>query len=99
MRVAVLFLACCIGALALTPLDPRAAKGFDHFYNLEYDQALAEFEKLVAAEPSNPNFQNHIAQVVLYREMLRGGALESELVSGTNPFITREKLAASAQAQ
>jgi tetratricopeptide (TPR) repeat protein len=79
--------------------DPRAAKGFEHFYNLEYDQAISEFRKLAAAEPSNPNFQNHVAQAVLYREMLRGGALESELVSGTNPFLGREKLNTTPDAQ
>jgi hypothetical protein len=79
--------------------DPRAAKGFEHFYNLEYDQAIGEFRKLAAAEPANPNFHNHVAQAVLYREMLRGGALESELVSGTNPFLGREKLNTSPEAQ
>src|SRR5690349_15604917 len=25
--------------------DTPSARGFDHFYNLEYDQALAEFKK------------------------------------------------------
>ena len=79
--------------------DPRTAKGFEHFYNLEYDQSIAEFRKLVAAEPENPNFHNHVAQAVLYREMLRGGALESELVSGSNPFLGREKLNTSPEAQ
>lgn len=98
MRIAFLFLTALI-AFGQSPLDPRAVKGFDHFYNLEYDQALSEFQKLATADPGNPNFQNHVAQVVLYREMLRGGALESELVSGTNPFIKREKLAASEEAQ
>ena len=34
-----------------------------------------------------------------YREMLRGGALESELVSGTNPFIGREKLTTTPEAE
>lgn len=79
--------------------DSRTAKGFDHFYNLEYDQSIAEFRRLIAAEPKNPNFHNHHAQAVLYREMLRGGALESELVSGTNPFLSREKLTTSPEAQ
>lgn len=78
--------------------DPRTAAGFDHFYNLEYDQAIAEFRRLVTLDPGNPSFHNHVAQAVLYREMLRGGALESELVTGNNPFLGREKLATSAEA-
>ena len=80
-------------------LDSTSAKAFEHFYNLEYDQSIAEFKKLVAVDGSNPNVHNHVAQAVLYREMLRGGALESELVSGTNPFVAREKLTTSAEAE
>ena len=71
---------------------PRTAEGFEHFYNLEYDQALTDFRSCLPTDPANPNYQNHLAQAVLYREMFRGGALESELVSGRNPFIRREKL-------
>ena len=35
---------------------------------------------------------NHVAQGILYREMLRSGALESQLVSGNNPFLRRPKM-------
>ncbi len=80
-------------------LDSRAAAGFEHFYNLEYEQSIAEFQKLIAIEPNNPEFQNHLAQAVLYREMLRGGALESELVSGSNPFLNRSKLNTTPEAK
>jgi tetratricopeptide (TPR) repeat protein len=100
LRLTVLFLALTtIAAAAVETVDPRLARGFDHFYNLEYDQSIAEFHKLVASEPANPNFHNHVAQAVLYREMLRGGALESELVSGTNPFLGREKLTTTPEAE
>lgn len=68
------------------------AEGFDHFYNLEYDRAIADFDKQIAEEPSNPNAYNHVAQAILYREMLRSGALESQLVTGSNPFIRRQKM-------
>ena len=40
---------------------------------------------------------NHVAQGILYREMLRSGALESQLVSGNNPFLRRPKMEISAQ--
>ena len=66
--------------------------GFDHFYNLEYDAALADFRKAIAADPANPRLHNHVAQTVLYRELYRVGALESELVSGSNPFLRRPKV-------
>ena len=98
MRITTTLLACVTFASATVTGENRAAKGFEHFYNLEYDQSIAEFRRLAATDPANPNFQNHLAQAVLYREMFRGGALESELVSGTNPFIRREKLGASNEA-
>jgi tetratricopeptide (TPR) repeat protein len=67
-------------------------EGFEHFYNLEYDEALAKFRRAIAADPANPRLYNHVAQTVLYRELYRVGALESELVSGTNPFLRRPKV-------
>jgi tetratricopeptide (TPR) repeat protein len=99
VRATAILLAFAICASAEIVADARAAKGFEHFYNLEYEESIAEFRRLVSTEPTNPNFHNHVAQAVLYREMFRGGALESELVSGTNPFIRREKLTTSGTAE
>lgn len=85
-----------VSALVLfTPLlaqDTPTARGFDHFYNLEYDQALAEFEAAQKQDPQAIAPYDHIAQTLLYREMYRNGALETELVSGNNPFLRREKM-------
>ncbi len=73
------------------------AVGFDHFYNLEFPEAIAAFEKVAAAYPDSPLPQNGIAQSVLYREMFRNGALESELIDGTNSFLRRPKMEAGAE--
>jgi tetratricopeptide (TPR) repeat protein len=67
-------------------------EGFTHFYNLEYDEAIAAFEKAIGQNPSNPDIHNHMAQSLIFREMFRDGALESELVSGNNSFLRRAKL-------
>src|SRR5579872_6437746 len=72
--------------------DTSTARGFEHFYNLEYDQALAEFEAAQRQDPQAIGPCNHVAQTLLYREMYRNGALETELVSGNNPFLRREKM-------
>jgi tetratricopeptide (TPR) repeat protein len=77
-------------ANALT--DSLIAAGNEAFYNLEYDQAIAAYEKAVAASPDNPAYHNFVAQSLLYREMFRDGALESELVSGNNSFLRRPKM-------
>ncbi len=83
----------------LSAQDAATARGFDHFYNLEYDQALAEFEAAASQDPQAIGPRNHIAQTLLYREMYRNGALETELVSGNNPFLRREKMNPSVEVQ
>ena len=88
--VAVLFFTLRITA-AVTE-DAATAKAFDHFYNLEYEQAIAAFEAVARQHPQQPEPHNGIAQSLLYREMLRNGALESELVSGNNSFLRRPKV-------
>ncbi len=72
--------------------NPWIQQGDDDFYNLDYDQAIAAYEKAVAGNPEDPVCHNHLAQGLLYREMYRNGALESELVSGNNSFLRRPKL-------
>ena len=68
------------------------SKGFEYFYSLDYDESVAEFEREVAAHPEDPERYNHLAQALLYREMFHAGALESELVTGNNPFLRRQKM-------
>jgi tetratricopeptide (TPR) repeat protein len=81
--------------ILLAPLcaqESDVEAGFDHFYNLEYDQALSIFERIGAQNPNSLDIHNHIAETLLFREMFRDGALESELVSGDNSFLRRPKL-------
>jgi tetratricopeptide (TPR) repeat protein len=88
-----LLCACSLGAAETPKLeDPLSDPGFVHFYNNEYDQAIAAFEQQLKPRPDDPELYNHLAQCILYREMFRNGALESELVSGTNPFLRRPKM-------
>src|SRR6266567_3851065 len=77
---------------SLSAADALIEQGNEAFYNLDYDQSLAAYEKALAASPEDPQIHNHVAQALLYREMFRDGALESELVSGNNSFIRRLKL-------
>src|SRR6185312_13634079 len=75
------------------------ADGNEAFYNLDYDRAIADYERAVAANPEDPAAHNHVAQALLYREMFRDGALESELVSGNNSFLRRPKLEPSPEVE
>jgi tetratricopeptide (TPR) repeat protein len=79
-------------ALLLVQQDSVVARAFDHFYNLEFDEALEGFERAVRARPDSPELHNHVAHAILYRAMYRSGALESELVTGSNPFLRRARM-------
>jgi tetratricopeptide (TPR) repeat protein len=96
---AVALLAVCSLGLAGSPKlqDPLSDPGFVHFYNNEYDQAISVFEQQLKQHPEKPELYNHLAQSILYREMLRNGALESQLVTGSNPFLRRPGMEISAQ--
>lgn len=72
--------------------DPLNSPGWRHFYNNEYDSATNDFEQEVREHPADPGAYNHLAQTILYRELFRNGALESELVTGNNPFLRSPKV-------
>ena len=72
--------------------DPLADPGFQHFYNLEYDDAKRVFASRVAANPSDPAALTAVAQTVLYEEMFRNRALDSDLIGSSNPFVNRPHL-------
>jgi tetratricopeptide (TPR) repeat protein len=67
-------------------------KAYDHFYNLDFDEAQAGFQQALALNPNSAELHNHVAQTLVFREMFRVGALESELVSGDNSFLRRPKM-------
>ena len=50
---------------------------FDHFYNMEYDRSIQEFERIVEKRPSDPAAVNHLLTAVLMRELYRMGAMNS----------------------
>ncbi len=79
-------------AAAIPLQDPLQNPGFVHFFNNEYEQAIDYFEKQIAADPKNPEQYNHLSQAILYRELFRNGSLESQLVSGNNAFLRRDKM-------
>ncbi len=67
---------------ALAAAESASARGLDHFYNLEYDEAANSFRAAIAADPQGLEAYNHLAQTILYRAMFRSGLLESALITG-----------------
>ena len=80
-----------ISSFAKTP-DPLSDPGFQHFYNLEYEEALKVFRARADLSPTDPAAQNYLAQTVLYHEMFRNRALDSDLLNASNAFMTRPRM-------
>jgi tetratricopeptide (TPR) repeat protein len=57
--------------------DPQTDAAFDRFYNMEYDQATQEFERLLAAHPSDPFAVNHLMSVILMRDLYETGGMNT----------------------
>jgi len=57
--------------------DPLVDAAFDHFYNLDYDHAIQEFEKVVDRHRTDPAAVNHLLSTILMRELYRMGAMNS----------------------
>ncbi len=64
-------------ALSFRPNDPLNAAAFDHFYNLDYDRAIQEFEQVLKRHPGDPFAVNHLLTAVLIRELYRMGAMNT----------------------
>jgi len=63
--------------LSYRPNDPLNLAAFDHFYNLDYDRAVQEFDQVLQRHPEDPFAVNHLLTAVLFRELYRMGALNT----------------------
>jgi hypothetical protein len=58
--------------------NPVAKKAFDDFYNQDYERSIRGFETLAREHPDDPFATNYLLSAVLFKEMYRIGALETE---------------------
>jgi tetratricopeptide (TPR) repeat protein len=84
---------CAAGPSSVTPTrynnDAATRKGFDYFYNLEYDKAIKQFESAQQAHPDDPFAVNHVLGAVIFKELFRIGALDTEAYAG-NGFVNKK---------
>ena len=64
-------------SLAYRPHDPVNLTAFNHFYNLDYDRAVQEFEQVRGRHPDDPFAVNHLLTATLFRELYRMGVLNT----------------------
>jgi hypothetical protein len=59
------------------PRDPQSDTAFDHFYNMDYDRATQEFEKILEKRPNDPFAVNHLLTAVLMHDLYDTGAMNT----------------------
>jgi len=59
------------------PHDPQTDVAFDHFYNMDYDRATQEFEKIVEKHPNDAFAINHLLTSVLMHNLYDTGAMNT----------------------
>jgi hypothetical protein len=64
-------------SLACRPHDQLSPVAFNHFYNLDYDRGVQEFEQVLARHPDDPFAVNHLLTAVLFRELFHMGVLNT----------------------
>ena len=68
----------------LRPSDPLNQAAFEHYYNLDYDAAIQDFERIVARHPNDPFAVNHLLSAIQVRELYRMGAMNTGDYSNDN---------------
>jgi hypothetical protein len=57
--------------------DQQTHLAFEHFYNMDYDRAAQEMEKIVEKHPDDPFAVNHLLTVVLMRDLYETGGMNT----------------------
>jgi tetratricopeptide (TPR) repeat protein len=91
--IVLVLLAAVPAAARADDIDPWefVYAGMEHLYNLEYDQAIEDYEQAVARDPENIRFLNLLANGYLFRELYRLGLLDGNLYSSSNAFLKSKK--------
>ncbi len=66
------------------PNDPLNQAAFEHYYNLDYDAAIQDFERILVRHPNDPFAVNHLLSAIQVRELYRMGAMNTGDYSNDN---------------
>ncbi|PYX50798.1 MAG: hypothetical protein DMG79_04885 [Acidobacteria bacterium] len=59
------------------PHDPQTDAAFEHFYNMDYDRAIQEFERILEKHPTDAFAVNHLLTAVLMHDLYETGAMNT----------------------
>jgi hypothetical protein len=83
----------------LRPPDPLNSAAFEHYYNIDYDAAVQDFERILARHPNDAFALNHLLSAIQVRELYRMGAMNSGEYSNDNFIGQAHRPADPAQKQ
>jgi tetratricopeptide (TPR) repeat protein len=66
-----------ISPVSSSERDPLTDSAFEHFYNMDYDRSVQQFEKVLDRRRDEPSAVNHLLTAVLMRELYRMGAMNT----------------------
>ena len=73
-------------------LDPMVRDGYTHFYNLDYDGALARFEPVLRAHPDEPMANAYVLMVVIFKELYHQDLLDTTYYAHDSFLTTQRKV-------
>jgi tetratricopeptide (TPR) repeat protein len=71
-------------------LTPLVREARTHFYNLDYDGALARFETVLKANPQNPMAVDYVLTTVIFRELYHQDLLDTTYYAHDS-FLTSKR--------
>lgn len=79
------------GSAEKADFDALTRDGFDHFYSLEYDQAIRDFQRAWETRPDEPRAINHLLEARLFQQLYRYNALDTRLYTKQR-FLTSKQV-------
>jgi tetratricopeptide (TPR) repeat protein len=70
--------------------DALTRNGLAHYYTLEYDQAIREFQHAAELKPEDPQAWNHVLEAVLFRALYKYDALDTSLYTQQKFLDTKQ---------
>jgi tetratricopeptide (TPR) repeat protein len=71
-------------------LNPLVRQGYEHFYNLDYDGALKDFNQVAQRHPQDPMAWNYILLVTIFRELYQQDLLDTTYYAH-NSFLSSKR--------
>lgn len=73
-------------------LLPEVRDAHEHFYNLDYDGALARFETIALAHPDDPLATAYVLQVLIFRELYHQDLLDTTYYAHDSFLSSKRKV-------